>query len=145
VQKERNRAAATKCRNKSKAAASQLESEAREAEELNAELLARRAALREENLTLRNLLLAHVDCECELIHVWARNQAKRVADEAVRRAAAAERGGLADGWEDGMGARERATELAAGGSWDGGDEEGVDFGSDDDAEYEEEMVEDGME
>ncbi|KAB5526474.1 hypothetical protein GE09DRAFT_1257104 [Coniochaeta sp. 2T2.1] len=138
VQKQRNRVAATKCRNKSKAAASQLQAEARDVGELNTALKQTWAALKDETMALQNQLLMHVHCECGLIHTWARSRSRKVAEDVARRAAA-----VGEIGEERR--RDWQREKVIGMAWENWneDQDGLDVGSDVDAEYEDNLVEDG--
>lgn len=102
-QKARNRAAANKCRLKTKAAMSQLEAEERAAAELNAGLAAQAARLADEAYELRSALLRHVGCDCKLIHQYLANRARVLAADVGRQAA---------GGED-----ERSEKMGRGGEW----------------------------
>ncbi|KAB5542443.1 hypothetical protein GE09DRAFT_1135194, partial [Coniochaeta sp. 2T2.1] len=82
-QKVRSRAAATKCREKSKAALSELEAAEKAAERTNRTLKAELQALVSASLALRDRLLEHHDCDCEMIHRWLRGEAKRLTAEAA--------------------------------------------------------------
>jgi hypothetical protein len=77
----RNRAAATKCRLKTKAMTVQLEAvEAAEAAR-HATLSKEAAALRETVYRLHSMLLDHADCDCELIQAYLFRRARELADQ----------------------------------------------------------------
>jgi len=82
---ERNRVAASKCRQKKKAWMQDLESEAREAQNMSKQLKACVSVLKEEILQLKNELLKHNTCECMPIRQYLSNEAVRLADGALGR------------------------------------------------------------
>ena len=77
---ERNRVAASKCRQKKKAWVQDLEAEAREAQAMSKQLRACVGALKGEVLQLKNELLKHNTCDCTPIRQYLSNEAVRVAD-----------------------------------------------------------------
>lgn len=78
---ERNRVAASKCRQKKKAWMQDLENEAREAQSLSKQLRACVNVLKEEVLQLKNELLKHNTCECVPIRQYLSNEAMRLAGD----------------------------------------------------------------
>jgi hypothetical protein len=132
-QKSRNRVAASKCRLKTKAAISRLETEERAASEQNATLAAAVARLREETYVLRSQLLMHTDCRCKLIQQFLCNRAKELGD-AARREGAGERGGGRGAIEMEMGRRGSGQWKER--RWDDNDSKRDEvFGSGDDGDY----------
>lgn len=90
AQRTRNRAAANKCRAKTKLAVADLESTERAMSTEHRELSATARGLRDEVLLLKNELLAHGNCDDVLIQQYLTNQARMVGSAAA--AAAAEAG-----------------------------------------------------
>lgn len=76
--RERNRAAANKCRRKSKAVVADLESTERELAEQHRQLTYAAGGLREEVLALKSELLAHGHCEDDVIQQYFANSARQV-------------------------------------------------------------------
>lgn len=74
----RNRTAATKCRAKAKAAATELETAERESEIRHQRLSAQATSLQNEVLALKNEVLMHGNCDSEVIQQYLTNAAKRV-------------------------------------------------------------------
>lgn len=74
----RNRTAATKCRAKAKAAATELETAERESEFRHRRLSAQATSLQNEVLALKNEVLMHGNCDSEVIQQYLTNAAKRV-------------------------------------------------------------------
>lgn len=64
---EKNREAAYRCRQKKKKWVNDLEERSEKAEHQNKELLEQVAQLREESIYLRNLLLTHGNCDCDVV------------------------------------------------------------------------------
>lgn len=87
AQKSRNRAAANKCRAKSKLAAADLESAERAMSNEHRELSATARGLRDEVLLLKNELLAHGNCDDASIQQYLTNQARMVGSSGGRAAA----------------------------------------------------------
>jgi hypothetical protein len=77
---ERNRVAASKCRQKKKAWMQDLESDARTAQNTSRQLKAVVGMLREEILQLKNELLKHNTCDCAPIRQYLNNEAIRLAE-----------------------------------------------------------------
>lgn len=77
-QRQRNRAAATKCRKKSKVAIAQLEATDRALSEQHSELSATVTGLRDEVLALKNEILLHGNCDCEIIQSYLTNAARNL-------------------------------------------------------------------
>ncbi|KAI5854553.1 hypothetical protein BZA05DRAFT_443223 [Tricharina praecox] len=86
---ERNRVAASKCRQKKKAWMQDLESDARDAQNTSKQLKACVGMLKEEVLQLKNELLKHNTCECLQIRQYLSNEAIRLADGPLGRSARA--------------------------------------------------------
>lgn len=78
-QKQRNRAAATKCRAKAKVATAQLEATERDLDAENQGLRAMEKSLRDEWLTLKNEVLSHGHCDSELIQQYLAISAQKMA------------------------------------------------------------------
>jgi len=83
-QRERNRIAATKCRVRSKAAVKHLEIHERAMSDSHNKLVAERDELRIHVLDLRELLLQHGNCGCELVRTYVQNAARRIAETGGR-------------------------------------------------------------
>jgi hypothetical protein len=64
---EKNREAAYRCRQKKKKWVHDLEERSESAENRNKELLEQVSQLREESIYLRNLLLTHGNCDCDVL------------------------------------------------------------------------------
>lgn len=79
-QRQRNRRAATKCREKTKAAMIQLEATEKAASMEHMELSKTVADLRGEVLALKNQLLLHGNCECDVIQKYLRNAARNIGE-----------------------------------------------------------------
>lgn len=77
--REQNRAAATKCRAKTKAAINKLEEDERYASEQRAYLAAVADRLRSEVLFLKSELLRHSDCDCVLIQQYLARMARLIS------------------------------------------------------------------
>lgn len=75
-QRQRNRVAANKCRKKSKAAIAQLETTERALAEQHASLLATASSLREQVVSLKNEILLHGKCDCDIIQHYLKNAAR---------------------------------------------------------------------
>jgi hypothetical protein len=95
---ERNRVAASKCRQKKKAWMQDLENDAREAQNMSKQLRACVGVLKEEVLQLKNELLKHNTCECVPIRQYLSNEAMRLADGALGRGGTGGRGSVVDGF-----------------------------------------------
>lgn len=78
TQRERNRTAATKCRAKTKVVEARLEATERTMWEENIQLSAQAAELRGQVLALKNELLRHGYCDCELIQRYIRSEATKI-------------------------------------------------------------------
>ncbi|KAI5836859.1 hypothetical protein DFP73DRAFT_458946, partial [Morchella snyderi] len=79
---ERNRVAASKCRQKKKLWMQKLEENARNAQ-LNAKNLREQVtALKDEMLNLKGMLLKHTGCGCPQIQTYLENEAAKVAQAA---------------------------------------------------------------
>lgn len=76
--RERNRAAANKCRRKSKAVVADLEATERDLADEHRQLSQAAGSLREEVLALKSALLAHGHCEDEVIQQYFANSARLV-------------------------------------------------------------------
>lgn len=76
--RESNRLAATKCRAKAKANATELEITERETESQHQELSAQVLSLQNEVLALKNEVLMHGNCDSDVIQQYLANAAKRV-------------------------------------------------------------------
>ncbi|ROW06771.1 hypothetical protein VMCG_04142 [Cytospora schulzeri] len=74
----RNRTAATKCRAKAKAAATELETMERETESKHRKLSAQASSLQNEVLELKNEVLMHGNCDSDVIQQYLSNAARRV-------------------------------------------------------------------
>ncbi|KAJ4415495.1 hypothetical protein N0V82_007297 [Gnomoniopsis sp. IMI 355080] len=79
-QRLRSRGAAIKCREKTKAAMAQLEATERAASLEHMELSKTVADLREEVLALKNQLLLHGNCNCDVIQQYLRNAARSIGE-----------------------------------------------------------------
>lgn len=77
---ERNRVAASKCRQKKKAWMQDLETEAREAQNMSKQLKLCVGMFKEEILQLKNELLKHNTCDCTPIRQYLSNEAIRLAE-----------------------------------------------------------------
>jgi len=82
---ERNRMAASKCRQKKKAWIRSLENEAREAQNTGKQLKACIGMLKEEVLVLKNELLKHNACKCPQIRQYLNGEAQRFTDGSQER------------------------------------------------------------
>lgn len=78
---ERNRLAATKCRNRKRDEAKDLEAQEQEAQERNRHLLATLAQLRTHVVDLKTLVLRHTDCNCETIQKYIARHAEKAVGE----------------------------------------------------------------
>lgn len=77
-QRQRNRAAANKCRKKSKVATMQLEAADRVLSEQHSELSATVTGLRDEVLALKNEILLHGNCDCDIIQDYLSHAARNL-------------------------------------------------------------------
>ena len=77
---ERNRVAASKCRQKKKEWTQNLENRARELQKTNNQLRMVADSCRQEILFLKGELLKHSQCECELIQTFIKSGTNNVAD-----------------------------------------------------------------
>ncbi|KAJ4387482.1 hypothetical protein N0V93_008074 [Gnomoniopsis smithogilvyi] len=80
TQLQRNRRAAVKCREKTKAAMAQLEATERAVSLQHMELSKTVADLRGEVLALKNQLLLHGNCDCDAIQQYLRNAARSIGE-----------------------------------------------------------------
>lgn len=76
---ERNRVAASKCRQKKKAWVNHLESQSEEISVKNKHLSLLVSTLKEEVLMLKNQLLAHSSCDCKVVRDYLHNQSNQTA------------------------------------------------------------------
>lgn len=81
-QRQRNRRAATKCREKTKAAVVQLEATEKAVSLEHMELSKTVTELRGEVLALKNQLLLHGTCDCDVIQKYLRNAARSIGEGA---------------------------------------------------------------
>jgi hypothetical protein len=70
---ERNRVAASRCRQRKKQKIEELEKRASETAQRNEELKLTISALKDELIMLKNMLLAHRNCECSLVQEYINN------------------------------------------------------------------------
>ncbi|KAI7834184.1 hypothetical protein BX661DRAFT_126166, partial [Kickxella alabastrina] len=80
---ERNRIAASKCRQKKKVWVQQLERRAEEVTNQNRSLHIAVAQLKEEVMILKNQLLAHRNCSCSTIHQFLQTECNTSSESAV--------------------------------------------------------------
>lgn len=76
--REKNRLAASKCREKSKKYVDELRERERELAAQRASLSQHAASLREEVLWLKNEILRHGDCNCEFIQNYLATAARQI-------------------------------------------------------------------
>ncbi|KAI7903337.1 uncharacterized protein BX663DRAFT_508263 [Cokeromyces recurvatus] len=76
---EKNREAAYRCRQKKKKWINSLEEQSYIAETKNRELQEIVAHLREESIYLRNLLLTHGNCDCEVVQAYLRRTSEQLS------------------------------------------------------------------
>ncbi|KAI9478097.1 MAG: hypothetical protein EXX96DRAFT_569573 [Benjaminiella poitrasii] len=76
---EKNREAAYRCRQKKKKWIHSLEEQSQIAETKNRELQSIVAHLREESIYLRNLLLTHGDCDCDVVQAYLRRTSEQLS------------------------------------------------------------------
>jgi hypothetical protein len=81
----KNRAAAKRCRDKSRQFEIDLAAREKQVTEDHIFLEASAAALREEILTLKNQILQHGDCNCEVIQAYISNVASQVSNASACR------------------------------------------------------------
>jgi hypothetical protein len=77
---ERNRVAASKCRQKKKEWTNNLEARARELQSQKSQLVLMVNSLRDETLFLKGEMLKHVNCDCANIREFLANQAQHIAE-----------------------------------------------------------------
>ncbi|KAL9603026.1 MAG: hypothetical protein Q9219_001390 [cf. Caloplaca sp. 3 TL-2023] len=80
---ERNRIAASKCRQKKKEWTQNLESRARELQKENQSLRMMLDSLRDEIIFLKGEMLKHVTCGCEQIQGWVKTSAESLSESPV--------------------------------------------------------------
>ncbi|KAI8639564.1 hypothetical protein BD408DRAFT_445844 [Parasitella parasitica] len=80
---EKNREAAYRCRQKKKRWINSLEERSQTAETKNRELQDLVLQLREESIYLRNLLLTHGNCECDVVQAYLRRTSERLSSNVV--------------------------------------------------------------
>ncbi|KAG9254475.1 uncharacterized protein F5Z01DRAFT_107670 [Emericellopsis atlantica] len=78
---ERNRLAATKCRNRKRDEAKDLEAQEQEAGERHRHLTATVAQLRTDHVDLKTQLLRHTDCQCVVIQKYIAHHAEKAVGE----------------------------------------------------------------
>ncbi|KAL9023866.1 MAG: hypothetical protein Q9196_006920 [Gyalolechia fulgens] len=93
---ERNRVAASKCRQKKKEWTQNLESRARELAKQNQSLRMMLDSLRDETLFLKNEMLKHATCGCEEIQSWVKSGAGSVAISPIDSAPTSRRGSFSE-------------------------------------------------
>ncbi|GAN01226.1 hypothetical protein MAM1_0005c00658 [Mucor ambiguus] len=76
---EKNREAAYRCRQKKKKWVNSLEERSQSAEVKNRELSEQVSQLREESIYLRNLLLTHGNCECDVVQAYLRRTSEQLS------------------------------------------------------------------
>ncbi|CEP07994.1 hypothetical protein [Parasitella parasitica] len=79
---EKNREAAYRCRQKKKQWINSLEERSQTAETKNRELQDLVLQLREESIYLRNLLLTHGNCECDVVQAYLRRTSEQLSHNA---------------------------------------------------------------
>ncbi|KAG1122470.1 hypothetical protein G6F42_011446 [Rhizopus arrhizus] len=79
---EKNREAAYRCRQKKKKWVNSLEERSHSAEARNRELQEQVTQLREESIYLRNLLLTHGNCECDVVQAYLRRTSEQLSHNA---------------------------------------------------------------
>lgn len=79
---EKNREAAYRCRQKKKKWVNSLEERSQSAEAKNRELSEQVSQLREESIYLRNLLLTHGNCECDVVQAYLRRTSEQLSHNA---------------------------------------------------------------
>ncbi|KAI9266140.1 hypothetical protein EDC94DRAFT_602927, partial [Helicostylum pulchrum] len=75
---EKNREAAYRCRQKKKKWVNDLEERSENAEHRNKELQDQVSQLREESIYLRNLLLTHGNCDCDVVQTYLRRTSEQL-------------------------------------------------------------------
>ncbi|KAI6779319.1 uncharacterized protein J7T54_000417 [Emericellopsis cladophorae] len=80
---ERNRLAATKCRNRKRDETKDLEAQEQEAQERNRHLSATVAQLRTDLVDLKTQLLRHTDCQCTVIQKYIAHHAEKAVGELI--------------------------------------------------------------
>jgi hypothetical protein len=86
---ERNRVAASKCRQKKKKWVQDLEARSDQVHARNKELQQLVSQLREETIYLRNQLLAHGNCDCSIVQTYLRRSSAQLTSGAPQYADAA--------------------------------------------------------
>lgn len=79
---EKNREAAYRCRQKKKRWVNDLETKSEHMEIKNKELQEQVAQLREESIYLRNLLLTHGNCDCDVVQTYLRRTSEKLSGQA---------------------------------------------------------------
>ncbi|KAG2231226.1 hypothetical protein INT48_009270 [Thamnidium elegans] len=79
---EKNREAAYRCRQKKKKWVNDLEERSESAEHRNKELQDQVSQLREESIYLRNLLLTHGNCDCDVVQTYLRRTSEQLMNNA---------------------------------------------------------------
>ena len=82
---ERNRVAASKCRQKKKEWTENLEAKHREQQSLRRMLVEQRDSARQEVLMLKDMILTHSDCYHPAMESWLANSATRLGDASAHR------------------------------------------------------------
>lgn len=77
---EKNREAAYRCRQKRKKWVHSLEVKSESAEKRNKELQDQVSHLREESIYLRNLLLTHGNCDCDVVQAYLRRTSEQLSN-----------------------------------------------------------------
>ncbi|KAG2201040.1 hypothetical protein INT46_004366, partial [Mucor plumbeus] len=80
---EKNREAAYRCRQKKKKWVNNLEERSQIAETKNRDLQEQVSQLREESIYLRNLLLTHGNCECDVVQAYLRRTSEQLSSNVV--------------------------------------------------------------
>ncbi|KAI8983979.1 hypothetical protein BDF20DRAFT_857295 [Mycotypha africana] len=78
---EKNREAASRCRQKKKRWVNGLEERSQIAQAKNEELQGQIKQLREESIYLRNLLLTHGNCNCEVVQTYLRRTSEQLSNK----------------------------------------------------------------
>ncbi|KAG2210221.1 hypothetical protein INT47_003206 [Mucor saturninus] len=77
---EKNREAAYRCRQKKKKWVNDLEERSESVEHKNRELQEQVARLRDESIYLRNLLLTHGNCDCDVVQTYLRRTSEQLTN-----------------------------------------------------------------
>lgn len=78
---EKNREAAYRCRQKKKRWVNELEEKSENMEHKNKELRDQVTQLREESIYLRNLLLTHGNCDCDVVQTYLRRTSEKLSSQ----------------------------------------------------------------